>query len=504
MNILFIVVEDWSANAIGCYGNPIVQTPALDALAKQGIRFDRAYSQSPICNPSRSSFLTGLRPASTRVPGNDTVFDTAVPENAPLLGKVLRRKAGFIGSIGKLPHKWNESKRLTEGFDHIEYTHTYDFVPEFRGSHKVCEPGPGGPSDVEEESLYLADKAVAARLKKIREERESALAAGKPNGWELRKPFQQLLAEQIGDSGLDEDQMEDGRIAKSTRSLLHTLAANKKQFFLSVGFYSTHTPLLAPKKYVDLYDPKNIPLTSAPLENDRGVPSVAKRHGANYDVFNGMYPEYAATPERQREAIAAYYACASYVDSRIGTLLKTLADLGLDKNTIVVVTSDHGFQLGEHGCWSKYTLFEQSTRVPLIVRVPGQAAKGQSCPGIVEMVDFLPTFCDLWNLPQDASYEGLSFMPLLNSPQREWKAAAFSQVPIDGLGRSVRSKRYRYAEWSPRNPIVSATALEFYDLETDPFEQRNLANKPEYAQLQATHKQLLDKGWSSALPSSQH
>lgn len=298
--------------------------------------------------------------------------------------------------------------------------------------------------------------------------------------------------------------MEDGRIARSAAGLLDQLARSGKQFFLTVGLYSTHTPLLAPRKYVDLYPSEEMTLTPATREKDQRVPDVARRFGQNYDIFNGLYPEFGPTAERRRQAIAAYYACASYVDAQIGIILDALQQTGLESNTMVILFSDHGFQLGEHGCWSKFTLFEQSTRVPLIIRIPGMKTGGKACDRFVELVDVLPTICDLWGLEPDDRFEGLSFVPLLADPERRWKEAAFSTVPIRGLGRSVRTERYRYAEYrkSTALPIAESepVARELYDLEADPYEQRNLVDDPAYAIAVAEHAALLRGGWRAALP----
>ena len=396
----------------------------------------------------------------------------------------------------ELVHIWEEAGRFADGFDLIEYTHQYDRPPGFKG---ILRPVPHGPThtgeDVELEAFRIPEKSTAERLRTLHTERDAAIAAGKPNNWELRKPFQQLYAEQVGDSGIDEASMEDGRIARSAARLLDELAQNKQTFFLNIGLYSTHTPLLAPKKYVDLYDPAKLTLTPAPHSKDKNVPAVARRNGQNYDIFNGMYPEFGPTPERQRAALAAYYACASYVDAQIGLILDALEKNGLTENTIVIFLADHGFQLGEHDLWSKFTLFEQSTRVPLVIYQPGAEGNGKTCNSIVELIDIFPTLCDLWQIEKPAALQGKSLTPLLNDPSRPFKPAAFSVITLGGLGRSLRSDRYRYAEYfkSTEFPASDTPSLatELYDLKSDPFEQNNLANSPEHAELvKKFHTQL--------------
>jgi len=507
MNILLIMVEDWSAFAIGAYGNRVVQTPHIDRLAREGLRFDRAYCQGTVCNPSRASLVTGLRPDSTRVYGNSEAMDKVVPSDAPSLARVLKTREGaWLGTIGKLVHRWDEAQRFGVGFDLNEYTHHYDILENFAGEQRPV-PAPPGVSVWAEDEALLLPPPHGARLRELQAEREARKAAGAADTWELRKWFQQYHAEMIGDSGLPEEAMEDGRIARRAADLLGQLAKRDggKPFFLSVGFYATHTPLLAPKKYVDLYDPATMELSRAQPEQDVGVPAVARRMGRNYDIFNGLYPEFAQTPEREREALAAYYACATFVDAQIGLVLEALEAAGLADNTIVVFCSDHGFQLGEHGMWSKFSLFEQSTRVPLIVRLPGAAGNGRTSDAMVELVDVLPTLAEWWGLPRDPRWEGDSFAPLLGHPAQPWKEAVFASIPINGLGRMVRTPGWRYSEWRKDTALPGKSApvaRELYDLRKDPLEQINLADDPAHAAQVAAMAERLQAGWPAARPLS--
>ncbi len=503
MNILMIVAEDWSAFALGTYGNPVVQTPNLDRLAERGIRFDRAYCQGSVCNPSRASFMTGLRPDSTRVFGNGDVMDELVPEGAPSLAALLKQRGGPTAAIGKLVHKWEDAGRFAEGFDILEYTHDYDLPEDFPGQAAVVPAPEGGPVWAEDEALHLPEPH-GSRLRELMEERDARLAAGEPDGWELRKPFQQYHAEQIGHANLPEEAMEDGRIARRSAELLSELAASDEPFFFAVGLYATHTPLLAPAKYVDLYDPEKISPSPARPELDRGIPDVARRFGRNYDIFNGLYPQFARTPEREREALAAYYACASYLDAQIGLILDALEETGEADRTIVLFFSDHGFHLGEHGMWSKFSLFEQSTRVPLIACVPGAAGNGRASDSIVELVDILPTLAGFWDLEVPPVVEGRDLSPLLENPDREVKQAAYTVIPIAGLGRMVRTRDFRYSEWrkdrSWPGRRAPAYARELYNLREDPLEQVNLINDPLYAQKLRELSRLLERGPDTLAP----
>lgn len=503
MNILMIVVEDWTSFAIGSYGNPVVQTPNIDRLASSGLQFNRAYCQGTVCNPSRASLVTGLRPDSTGVFGNGDGMDEKIPADVKSLAKVMRgREDAWVGTIGKLVHRWDEARRFGEGFHLNEYTHQYDILEEFSGEQQPV-PAPAGMSIWAEDEFAHLPEPHGSRLAELQAERESRKAAGEPDTWPLRKPFQQYHAEMIGDSGLSEEAMEDGRIARRTVELLGDLAKRDAPFFLSVGFYATHTPLLAPRRYVDLYDPAEMSLSAAQPEFDVGIPDVARRFGRNYDIFNGLYPQFAQTPEREREALAAYYACASYLDAQVGLVLDGLQEAGLAENTIVVFFADHGFQLGEHGMWSKFSLFEQSSRVPLIVRVPGAPGNGQQSDALVELVDVLPSLADWWELPRNSTWEGDSFVPLTSDPEQPWKDAVFASIPIRGLGRMVRTADYRYSEWREDRSLPGTTPArerELYDLINDPLEQRNLIDDPQHADTVKQMAQRLRAGWSAARP----
>lgn len=503
MNILLILAEDWSSFAVGSYGNEVVQTPHLDAFAARSVQFNRAYCQGTVCNPSRASLVTGLRPDTTKVYGNGDTMDDHVPEGAPSMAAMMGgREDAWAGTMGKLVHRWDEAYRFAEGFDFNSYTHSYDEVVGFGGEQEITPTAAGAPVWAEDEAFHLPEPH-GARLRQLYEERERKKASGEPDTWALRKPFQQYHAEMLGDSGLPEEHMEDGRLARRAVEVLERLAAGDQRFFLSVGLYATHTPLLAPKRYVDLYDPRDMLPTPYPLSGDEGVPEVARRMGRNYDIFNGLYPEFARTPQREAEALAAYYACASYLDAQIGLILTGLEAAGLAENTIVVFASDHGFHLGEHGMWSKFSLFEQSSRVPLIVHVPGAATNGRQSDALVELVDVMPTLAEWWQIPPATTFEGNSLVPLLADPDQPWKSAVFATIPINGLGRMVRTEHFRYSEWRRDRSLPHETPpeeQELYDLVNDPGEQRNLVDDPLYEAVLGEMSSRLRAGPVAARP----
>jgi uncharacterized sulfatase len=466
MNVLFIDIEDCTPNAIGCYGNPIPKTPNLDRLAATGVRFDRAYIQYPCCNPSRSSFLTGLRPPTTGVLSNSVNMMKTLPPGTKTLPELAKARGFYLADVGKLFHTTEFAETQYAVFDRLEMTQP---PPGWQGPGPVIKHPPAPPPG----GAWPGGKAPPKDNPKYAE-------------------WKRWSSDRYGDSGLTDEQQGDGRYARTTVALLKEFAREKRHFFLFMGSQRPHTPLLCPKKYLDMYDPDKIPDPPAQPDQCRGIPDVAHKFGKSADIFMSRKP----TPREAREAIAAYYACVSYTDAGIGLVLDALQETGLAANTIVLFLGDHGFHLGEHGLWSKYTLFESSTRAPLIVRVPGAAGNGKPCRRIVEFADITPTFCDLAGLEKPANLESTSFAPLLADPDRPWKKAAYTWFGNQGENRSVRTDRYRYAEWQHKGQ----TYKEFYDLQADPWETINRVDDPACAALVAEHARLLKEGWRAALP----
>jgi uncharacterized sulfatase len=463
MNVLLLDFEDFSAASLACYGNPICKSPNIDRLAATGVLFERAYVQAVCCNPSRSSFLSGLRPESTNVHTNADPMPERLPPGTKTLPTYFKERGFYLANIGKLFHGGFEG-------DHLRCFDRLEFAPKAKGWE--------GPGPIIE-------------FPPLKKEAGAAKPPGKGEpGYEQ---WRRARSDRYGDSGLAEEEEGDYRYSLTAVALLKEFARENRRFFLSVGSHRPHTPLIAPKKYVDMYDPAEIPAPMAPPEKDQGVPDVARKFGRSSDIFMTK----PATPQQARQAVAAYYACVSMVDAGIGRILDTLEQEGLADNTIVVFLGDHGFHLGEHGLWSKYTLFEQSRRAPLIVRVPGAAGNGQVCKQIVEFVDILPTLGELSGLDLPANLEGTGFAPLLEDPNRPWKRAAFTEFSANkAVNRAVVTDRYRYAEWLYQDERIT----ELYDLKKDPWETVNVADDPAYAKVRTEMAMLLKSGWKSVVP----
>lgn len=463
MNILFINIEDCNASVFGCYGNPICKTPNIDRLAATAVRFDSAYCQAICCNPTRTSFLTGLRPLSTRVLSNGDVMNEHLPPGVLTLPEMLKERGLYTAVIGKLFHRLDYAERQLATFDRIEM---YGRPKGWKGPPPVLEFPP----------LPKALRDVPPKDEKSKEYRQ----------WRARR------SDRYGDSGLAREQEHDYRMAATAVALLQEFARSKRQFFLAVSQSRPHTPLVAPKKYLALYDPQKIPDPPAPVEQLRGFPYMQRATGGNPDIFMKGQP----TRQQAKEAIAAYYACVTFVDENVGMILDALEKEGLAENTIVIFLADHGFHLGDHGCWSKYSMLEATRRVPLIVRVPGMPGNGKVCRQFVEFVDLVPTLGELVGLKLPGNLEGTSFVPLLRNPDQPWKTAVFM---VDGEGgQMARTRKYSYLELK-KGPVRVA----LYDLEKDPWETVNVADDPAYAAPRREMASLLQQGWKAALPPSQ-
>lgn len=499
MNILFINDEDLTTRAIGAYGNKIVKTPNLDRLVKKGVLFESAICQSPMCNPSRASFLTGLRPGQTNIFTNQDLMYEVTPDYAEGLAAILQRKKGAkMANIGKLYHGREKNSRYHD-FDFLGYCP----IPEgYQGKffQEEKEPCPNRRFE------YSADTAIEAELKRrkiIFEKQNKVIAKTDTNWWfDVGIPYTGFYFQVLGDSGIPEECDEDFKKARLAGSLIKEYASRNEQFFLSIGFSKPHTPIVAPKKYTDMYNPQEMVLPKNSPDQDQNMPAAAKRFGAKADIFTGWFdeefPQFKATEERQKKAIAAYYGAASFIDAQVGYLLNSLEEAGIADNTIVIFFSDHGFHLGEHGLWSKYSVFDEVIRVPLIVYVPGNKTNGSVSKEIVELVDMLPTLCDLWGLEKPAYLQGKSMESLIFDSRTKGKEAAFNVFDMYGVSKkrvkaySVRTGKYRYTKYGNKGEYGE----ELYDLRKDKLEQKNVANQEAYVAIKQRMKQLLEQNFS--------
>jgi len=448
-NVLFLMSDDMRVE-LGCYASRFgAVTPNLDALAGAGVRFERNYCQFPLCNPSRSSLLTGRPPTKTGVLGNRTAFRTAHPDwvSLPQLFKnhgyvALRTGKIFHGGIDD-PQAWDQTGEVTaEGEAGSGGAGGRDLVLPVK---------PGGPLPANVPAALPQDLSRAAYSDRI------VVLDGNGEG--------------------------NGDYHATDRAIEFLRQHRDEPFFLGCGMVKPHSPPSAPQRFFDLYDVDNIglPPDFAPWPTvPPGFPKAAIR-SRNADLFIGR----AASEAEAKQVIRAYLASISWADWNLGRVLGELDRLGLRDHTIVVFVADHGYQLGEKGKWSKAgSLFEMGTRVPLIIDAPGLGGNGQSSRRIVESQDLYRTLAELCGLPLPKGVEGHSLVPLLNHPQARWNHPAYSVWSEDGAtlhGVAVRTEEWRYAEYGPDG--INGAML--FDPHADPQELKNLADDPRYASVRA-------------------
>lgn len=435
-NVLLVMSDDLNCR-LGCYGDPLVRSPNIDRLATRGVRFDHAYCQYPLCNPSRASMLTSLRPDRTGVRENQTHFRKVVPD-AVTLPELFRRNGYFTARVGKIFHYGVPTQIGTSGLDDPP---SWDHVVNPRGRDK----------DEEDRIFSLIPGRFGGTL-----------------SW--------MAAE-----GTDLEQT-DGQGASA---MIRLLEENRhRPFFLAMGFYRPHTPYVAPKKYFDLYPLDKIPLPQVRADDWDDIPRPA---------LNDLPEQRKMSDELRRQAIQAYFASITFMDAQLGRVLEALERLSLADKTIVVFVSDQGYHLGEHRLWQKMSLFEGVARAPLIIAAPGKKGNGQASPALVELVDVYPTLAQLCGLEVPKGIDGRSLVPQLDNPQTPARKAALTEVqrgrgkgqpPL--FGCSIRTPRWRYTEWDE-----GRAGVELYDHQSDPQEFHNLARDPAHAATVGELRELL-------------
>lgn len=386
MNVLFIVVDDLN-KTLGCYDHPVVQTPNLDRLASEGIVFDQAHCNFPICGPSRASFLTGLRPETTTILGNRAPL-SSIPVDWLSLPALFQDNGYHTVSLGKIFHDLSP-----EQIDHAAWDDYHVF--------------PNTEPDLPGESRNLSGDQLA---------------------WCWWKAV----------DGGDEDQ-QDGQMAQKAVEFLRS--EREKPFFLAVGLHKPHDPYVAPSTYFDLYpleacDPPSVPESWEPP------------HPLTLTPWAEIFREFGE--QEQREFLRAYYACCSYMDAQVGKILQALEESGESDNTLIVFFGDHGYHLGEHRWWNKVTLFELSTAAPfLMAGPPVEEAGGQRSRAMFEFIDIYPTLAELCQLEGvPANLDGESFAKLLENPELTFRSEVRALVGRgEVLGHSVKNEQWRYVEW---------------------------------------------------------
>lgn len=495
-NILFIAIDDLRAE-LGCYGSKIVKSPNIDALASQGVQFNRAYCQQAICGPSRASVMTGTRPETINVIDLFQDFRANRPDIVTL-PQHFRDNGYETVYVGKVFHPGFTDEEMSWSRKPVRPARNPD-APETKG----------GYASKANQAMYTENKI---RLEEKYGEKVIT------DNWLAKGPAYEC-------EDVPDDTYEDGYNTESAIATLKDLKKNNKPWFLGYGLLKPHLDWIAPKKYWDMYDEDKIEISTqvnAPKDGaSMGLSeSLEVRVGANIPKTDPF------SPELQRKLKHAYYACISYIDAQIGKMIGALKESGEYDNTIIVLWSDHGFNLGEMGYWGKATNYEIATKIPFIIIAPGvtDKVKGAKSEALVELVDAYPTLCDLAGLKRPATLEGHSLVPLLKNPDMPWQKAAFSLFPTPALrewaarpftapfrtsffapliekiearikaqmgdkwnrntfenfvmGYAMRTDRYRLVVWKDRRrPNEEPLFVELYDHKMDPDETVNIAGK---------------------------
>ena len=461
-NVLFIMADDYRPE-LATYGSPAL-TPNLNRLAKRTVQFDRAYCQQAVCNPSRSSLLTGLRPDTLRIWNNGTHFRELNPDVMTL--PLWFKQHGYTTRcVGKIFHNWHTKEKG----DARSWSAPEFLFYETHGEDDARVSGPLPPN--------LASPA----------------------------PRQYTSVPLYECRDVPDEAYYDGRVAAEAVRVLAEV--KDKPFFLAVGFWKPHAPFNAPKKYWDLYDRAKLP----PLDNRRpeGAPDIAFHQST--EVLGPVKNQQRPTPEQAAEMRHGYFANISYMDAQLGKVLDALDASGVAGNTIVTFVADHGYHIGEHTLWGKTSNFELDARVPFFIGTPGMKSAGKRTASPTELLDLFPTLVSLCALPKPDGLEGTNLSPLLADPSLAVKPAAFTQHPRPAyydrepsgqpsvMGVSVRTARVRYTEWRDWK-TGEPVARELYDAANDPNEMKNAVDSPALAEAQAEAAALLKKRF----PNSKH
>ncbi|MFT4690695.1 MAG: iduronate 2-sulfatase [Limisphaerales bacterium] len=424
LNVLLLVADDLRAE-LGCLGDRQIISPNIDRLANRGRLFTRAYCQQAVCNPSRASFMSGLRPDTIQVWDLKASFRKLFPQHQTL-PQLFKDNGYDTRCIGKIYHN----------------------------TGNLGDPVSWSKPAVHHEGPHWAD-TVTAQRKNLKKK------AGVP----AVERFE-----------VDDTAYWDGHIARKAAAALGEL--KDKPFFLAVGFWRPHLPFVAPQKYWDLYNPRDLPMPTSwfPPEN---CPPIALHDSREMRGYGGV-PKLPLTPKSTRHLRHGYYASITFMDRQIGLVMDALERNGLRDNTIVIFVSDHGFHLAEHGLWCKTSCFEFDARVPMIISTPNMKQAGMPSQSLAELIDLYPTLAELAGLQAPVVLDGTSLVPILNDPGASVKTAAFTQHPRPAysrepapvMGVSIRSNSARYTEWRNRE-TGEIQAREFYDHRTDAQETRN-------------------------------
>jgi choline-sulfatase len=427
-NVLWIVADDFAPYVYGAYGNKVVRTPNLDRLAAEGLRFDRAFCNSPVCTASRQSFLTGRYPRTIGV----TQLSTPLPASETTLAELLQKAGYDTAALGKM----HFNSDLKHGFDL---------------------------------RLDLAD-----HRKHLQEAGRRPLPEGVPvlPVWRpFRDPARVWLNGMYHPFGAVDADMAGTYFAREAGRYLQ--APRDRPFFLMVSFYEPHSPFHFPVEYRDRHQPESFTVPRPGSEDDAQVPAV----------FRDL------TDREKQGIIASYYTSVEFLDKNVGQVLDALKRSDKERETLVILLGDHGYMLGQHGRFEKHCCFEPAVRAPLVLRYPGKIKAEQSTHALVEFIDVVPTVLSYCGAPIPATVQGQSLVPLLEGKADGHRQHVFVEYAEneEAMVRTARwkltygtGKRERQDGYHTGKPLPGRT-VRLYDLENDPDEMKNLAALPENA-----------------------
>ena len=452
-NILFITLDQWRGDCLGSAGHPVVETPNLDRLASEGVRFTSHYAQTAPCGPSRASLLTGTYQHVHRSVQNGTPLDARFTNVA-----LEARAAGYDPVLFGYTDTTVDPRTVPDDDPRLE---NYEGpLPGFRVALDL-------PEDREAWYRWLEDRGhdVSDRDRFLRPRTDVAVPPGRGASW-APPPFAA-------------DETETAFLVGEVVDELEGLIAGGRPWFVHASIYRPHPPFVVPEPYNDLVDPASVP---EPLADESG-----DEHPFLAAARSWRHTRPPSEPLDLRQLRATYYGMMSEVDDQVGRLLAALEWTGAADDTIVVVTSDHGEMLGDHGLMSKLGFFDQAFHIPLIVRYPREVKAGSVSPRLGMNIDFGPTMLDYAGVTIPSVMQGVSLRPLLRGVEpADWRESIFyAYYNRSPKHWGIRTERYKLIRFP------DTEAVEFYDLHEDPAEMYNRAAEPAYRkQIASTQKQL--------------
>ena len=436
-NILFISIDDFRPK-ISSYGETKMITPNIDKLASEGVQFNNAYTNIAVCGASRASIMTGIRPSEKRF--NDYSTRASVDEpNAISLNQIFK----------------------DSGYETISYGKIYHHVDDFKKHWSEVDDG-----------QIQADYQDTISIKKRNESKRGEYGKKGPI---------------VEYPDVDDYAYNDGKVTKKAIDKLKNLKASNTPFFMALGYVSPHLPFIQPKKYWDMYDHNAIDLADN-VYQPKNSPEIAIEAQHNSAELRKNYldiPENGHFSDAlSRDMIHGYYASITYMDALIGELLQSLDDLGLKENTTIILWSDHGYFLGEHGFWCKHSTFHEAVKIPFIISSP-RYAKNQTTESFTELVDVYPTLCEIANIEAPSYIQGESLIPVLEDPTKNLKTEVYTRYK---QGEAVIDKDYSYTEFYEGEKYLGNM---LYDMDKDLKQNSDISKVANNAELVEKYKEKL-------------